>query len=57
MPGFGVTPRTLVTAADATAAGAAGSPEVEGVPVMSDAWPCAFASFLSSLRFFLSSRA
>lgn len=53
--GFGVAPRTLAAAADATVADA--GPDVEGVPVMSDAWACAFASFLSSLRFFLSSRA
>ena len=53
--GFGVAPRTLVAAADT--GGTAESPDVVDVPVMSDAWACAFASFLSSLRFFLSSRA
>ena len=55
LEGFGVAPRTLAAAADT--AGAAVSPTVAGVPVVSDAWACAFASFLSSLRFFLSSRA
>jgi len=55
--GFGVAPRAEAVADNDTAAGVAGRPDAEGVPATSGVWPCIFASFLSSLRFFLSSRA